>query len=232
MSFTAGDVVNAARDLHPSFDPKSSPDEVAWRFLQRFARALASDVVQARPEALTPTPLVTSLPLATFANGITIPAHLLVLEVTTLRQGGTSPTDDIPVSLLSAAQHLRFTGNGSIAFGNATLTAYLTGSVLQLGGDAVSWSPYASVTTRYIPMPTVTGSASVLALPDDAATPCISALADFFSQRRQGMTDAAPSGLYARTAADDRATFLDRVMRQAGVEEIRVQDVYGDRGGW
>ena len=232
MSITAGDILNAARDRHPSFDPKSQPAEVAYRFLEQFARALASDVMERRPEALATSTLVTSMPLAVFSNGIAVPANLMVTEVTALRSGDTSPNEDAPVALLAPAQRFRFSGNGMVGFGIPTLTAYLNGSTLQLGSDATAWSPYASITVRYIPVPSVTTGASVLPFPDDAMTPCVSALAEFFGMRRQGMSDAPPAGLWAREAADDRQTFLDRVQRQSGAEEIRVQDVYGDRGGW
>ncbi len=232
MSFTADDVVNAARDRHPSFDPKSAPNEVGYRYLDQFAGALASDIMQRRPEAMTVTALVTPLPLAVFSSGIAVPANLMVTEVTALRTGDTSPNEDAPVALLAPSQRFRFSGNGTVGFGILTLTAYLNGSTLQLGSDATAWSPYASITVRYIPVPSVTTGASVLPFPDDAMTPCVSALAEFFGMRRQGMSDAPPAGLWAREAADDRQTFLDRIQRQFGVEEVRVQDVYGDRGGW
>lgn len=223
MSFTASDVVNAARDRHPAFDPKTAPDAVAWRFLQQFARTLASEVVQRKPEALVRTALVTTLPLAAFGAGITIPTRLIVDDVSVLRSGGVSPTDDAPVRLVHPGQ--RFTTR-------APLFAYLVGDTVQLGGVDTDWMPYTSVTVRYVPVPTVTDGSTALPFDDDAMTPCVLALADFLGQRRQGMSDAPPPNLWTGEAFAARTTYLTRIQRQGEAEETVVQNAYNDNGGW
>lgn len=224
MAITAADVLDGARDLHPSFDPKSQPDTVLVRQIQRDARRLATKVIAIRPEQVPWSTQTTALPLAVFANGISLPSHLLVTQVTALRAGGTSPQDDTPIPLVNTQQRTRW--------GQPWPSAFIMSGTLYLAATAADWLPYASVTVRYVPVPSVTSSASAIGLDDDALTPLVLSLGAFMATRRQGMSDAPPVGMWQAEAALAEDQYMQRVQRQMAGTDTVVQDSYGDNGGW
>lgn len=224
MAFTAADVIDAARDRHPSFDPKAQPESVLLRGLQQYARSLASLVMRWRPSAMVATELVTALPLASFSAGITLPAHLFIQSIMTVRLGYSSPQEEQPVRLLPLAQRTRF--------GAPFPAAFVQSGTLFLTGRPTDWANYTSVTVRYVPVPTVSTAATQLPFTDDAMTPMVAWLAAFMGARRQGMDDAPPRGFGKGEAIDAEELFLQHLQRQSAGEDTVIQDVYGDNGGW
>lgn len=224
MAFTAADVLDGARDLHPSFDPKTQPDAVLLRAVQRDARRLATKVIAVRPENLAWSAVTTALPLPVFSTGITLPAHLLVTQVTALRAGATTPQDDTPIALVNTNQRMRW--------GQPWPAVFVLSGVLYLAQAAPDWLPYASITVRYVPIPSVTTSASVLPFDDDALPALTLALGAFMAMRRTGMADAPPAGMWQPEAAAAENTYIEKLQRQNAATEVVMQDVYGDMGGW
>lgn len=224
MAFTAAEVLDGARDFHPSFDPKTQPESVLLRAVEREARVLAARIAMMRPEAMTWTVTTTALPLANFYAGIALPAHLLLPQVTALRVGGTSPQDDAPIPVVNTHQRARY--------GQPWPSAFVISGVLYLAATAADWRPYASITTRTLAIPSVPTTATTLPFENDALHVLTMKLAAFMATRRVGMSDAPPAGLWQTEAMEAERTYLATLARQNAATDIVIQDVYGDRGGW
>lgn len=224
MAFTAADVLDGARDYHPSFDPRTQPETVLLRAVEREARVLAARVAMIRPEAMAWTSTTTALPLVNFYSGITLPAHLLLPQVTALRVGGTSPQDDAPIPVVNTNQRTRY--------GQPWPSAFVLSGVLYLAATAADWRPYASITARTLAIPSVATTATTLPFENDALNVLTLKLAAFMATRRLGMSDAPPAGIWQQEAAEAEAVYLNSLSRQNAATDIVIQDAYGDRGGW
>lgn len=224
MAFTAADVLDGARDFHPSFDPKTQPDTVLLRAVERAARVLAARVAMIRPEAMTWTSTTTALPMADFSAGIAIPAHLLLPQVTALRVGGTSPQDDAPIPVVNTNQRARY--------GQPWPSAFVLSGRLYLAATAADWRPYASITARTLAIPSVSTAATTLPFENDALAVLQLKLAAFMATRRVGMSDAPPVGMWQAESNEAETVYLNTLSRQNAATDIVIQDAYGDRGGW
>lgn len=68
MAWTPEEVINAARDIHPSFDERQTPDAAARRAVDRYDEKLFQRILDIEPEEFLSTHEI-SFPLADFEAG-------------------------------------------------------------------------------------------------------------------------------------------------------------------
>src|SRR5574342_491449 len=72
MTLLAGTLIDEARDLHVSFSDRDHPTKLLLRELDRYQKALLSRALIINEDYLNSVQQ-TAMPLAVFANGITLP---------------------------------------------------------------------------------------------------------------------------------------------------------------
>jgi hypothetical protein len=220
MTILASQVVDVVRDLHPAFTPEDFPAKLLRRALERAQHQLVSQIVRVRPSALAVTAQLTALPLATFANGIALPAgRLYVREVIAQLASDATFTGSVPVNLVAPT---------TVYTPPSFPSAAIDGNTLVLGGVAQDWTSYASVTVKYIATPTLPLDATALVLPDDAMDACVQAVAAFAALRAVGLPgpiDIDPVE-YQQLASDAASAFLTRITNQGKAEALRILEVW------
>lgn len=220
MTITAGAVIDGVRDMHSAFTPEDFSNAILRRFLTRYQHELAGKIIRVRPQVLSLTSLVTALPLATFANGIAVPARLYVRDCYAQLVSDATFTGQVPVTLIAATT--RFAPG---SFPNAILD----GSTLTLNGVDKDWVSYGSVTLRYAPLPaSLAGDTTALILPDESIDTCIQKTAAFCALRAVGLPgsiDIDPT-MYAQIARDAEADFLGHLTDQFRAEATRIIEVW------
>lgn len=184
MATTAGTIIDQARDYSPLFTQRAIPDLVALRVLARLERQLAEAVLMENPDALSIWgDLFTggNLP-STWADGITLPANLLVTGVD-LEYKATVAKGRWYVELASPGQ--------SLTQPHFFPTAYVMGSKLFLAdlrdwfGDTLhGWEDVDNLRVRYVPvLGALTGLATNISLPDTAVPALVALLALWMADR-------------------------------------------------
>lgn len=220
MAFTAGDVIQTARDLHQAFEPTRHPDAVCWRFLTRYTKALASRIVEVRPRALTAVVTTVALPLPSFATGTTIPADLLLLDVEARPTNRRVDTAGVPVELLPGSQ--RRAAHTRVPW------AWREGPTLFLGGDEAQWTSFDQLTLRTVAIPGVIAtSATAIPFPDDALDCCALQLGAFLAKRELNNGGSPPfsAASYIADAEAAEGTFLSRLTNQKRAEVFTMRRV-------
>jgi hypothetical protein len=216
MAVTAGDIIEGARDQHPSFDERRHPGRMLLRVLSGYHRDLCIKAVH-QNEAILASSQTTLLPLAVFATGIALPAYQYL-------HGGTvvpvaTGSDPAPLTIVPWAnrfQAARFPAG------------YVLGATLFLLGAATDWTPYASIVLSYTPIAgELTASNSVLLLPDTAAATCEAALALVMANRGTADPGMPPInvGRFAQLADEAERTFLDDIFLRRGNQTNLVREV-------
>ena len=214
----AGDVIDEARDRHPAFDKNRNPQKVVRRELSRYVSRL-----QGKIDLIDEAALVVEqsfpLPLAVFANGITLTANRGVREVVAVGSDGVRHSlDIIPVG----QRNDRTTRVGSV---------WIVNGVLYLNGTAATWGGVASVAVSYTPASgQVVTDADVLGLPDNARTACVEALALFMARRgqtnKQGDIPMLDLNDFKEALAVAEKEFLDEVGDSLSSQVFRVRDTW------
>jgi hypothetical protein len=175
MAFTAQDVIEEARDQHPSFDPRRTTDRSLLRQLSRYVRQLTFLTVEKDSSALPQTVTQVLFPLADFAAGETIPAYVYA-QGGTLTMAGVNDRSE-PFNLVPWRN--RYMPNMQSA-------GFIHGGVLYFCGDAADWVGVEKVELHLVVEPTpFTALSDTVPLPDGAKWPCVEHLA-YWMARRQG----------------------------------------------
>lgn len=212
MAFTVGDVLMAARDLNPALTPTRHPDAVGRRFLTRYVKSLVSRIVELRPGALATTVTSTTLPLVTFDAGVTIPADLLLVQVTARPERRTDDSARVVVELVPAG--VRYDR------GTRGPKATRDGQTLTLAGSADDWVGFDRLDVRTVAMPAdLATNATTVPLPDDALDTCATNLGAFFALRHVGPdTKGFDASALVAAAGQAEQTFLSRLTNQMRAE--------------
>lgn len=216
MTVTAGDLIDAARDQHASFDYRRHPDPLLLRALSRYHRELCMKAVHAHETILAIVAPI-SLPLANFSAGITLPAYQYL-------HGGTV----VPISGTDGSLPLTLVPWGNRFQDSRFPSAYVLKDVLYLRGVATDWGPYATINLFYTPIASeLTALTDTLILPDTAIGACRDYLASFMANRGHAdpsMPKLNAADFMARYLESEKL-FLDDVFLQRGNEDNRIREV-------
>ncbi len=221
MAFTAGQVIDKARDRHAAFDRKRVPDRMARRFLSDYARQLAGRVEALDPDALR-VEMVTNLPLADFDAGIALPAGVrYIADIVAKEPDTVANPRTFPVTLINAAQ--KNAPNGPLA------AAWQIGNTLYLRSPASNWQYMGSIAVAYVPTPVELADLNaVIGLPDAGELACVERVAEFMARRGSMDSSAPPVDLTTFASAADRAeaAYIADVANRLTGQTWFTQDVY------
>ena len=183
MTFTLGDVINAARDRHPLFAKTRIPDAVFARFLTDYQRELLSKAMQRDATVLSTTFSVSSPLPSGNPTGIVLPTYKRVLGGTVHLTSNTDndPELDYPLTIVDYSLRLRT---------RAVYSCWITDNTLfQIGTDS-DWEDVGSFDVQYVAEPTsFTALTDLFTLPD-SARPCLVARSAYMAGNRiQGLPD-------------------------------------------
>lgn len=219
MALLARSVILHARDADPAFTTGRIAQPVAWRALTRLYVALVARVAQTNPDVLDAAASTTALPLSAFAlaNGITLGSDVLQpLDVQAFNTVGEPQGVEVVPYTARA---------GTVRHPAATFL----GNTVHLLGLPDWWTPWASVTVRYVPQPSQTlTDATTLALPDDALDVLAAKLAAWMATRVAG--SAKPTVINAGQLLTDangiEAEFLLRIGGRQRGQTLRIREVF------
>ncbi len=217
MTLVVSDIINSARDEHPSFDERRHPDRVLVRMLSRYQRELVAKALHRNAAVLLQRTSVT-LPLANFDAGITLPANKFVSGADAIL--ATDTTVRTPIELLDWGRH-----SDPAPFPSG----WIENGVLYLQGQARDWERYGSIVVFYIPEPAeLTSPNSTFVLPDSAAPALVANTAAFMVRRGHNDPALPPVDaqfFYLRAAAIEES-WLQEISRQRHLQILEVRDVW------
>lgn len=179
MALVAGTIIDEARDWHPTFNVRDHPDKALLRALDQYQRTLIARIVQVN-EDYSRTILTTALPLATFANGITLPANLLVTGAEFLDISGNRHEVDLRPMMYRDDPAPRY-------------TLFIGANVAYLRGAAQDWNAIQSIDIAYIPVPTALALLTdVLTIGDSARRSLVMHLCYMMATRGTTRSDVPP----------------------------------------
>lgn len=206
----ARDIITAARDRSPAFNPQAHPDALALRFLSSYQQDLAGKIALANPEAVAATAVFAypfqdeeGEPIA-FDIGPELPPHKAVQGATLhYRAGGQSGS--------TALHIIPWESWESPAF---PISAWIEDGRLRLVGEKSNWRRAERIEVRYIPeTEQLERPTDTLALPDGSRRAVVDALAAFFGSR----VGVDLTGL----AESSEARYLEEVRRSRRARRIR-----------
>ena len=181
MPLTAGEVIEEARDRHPTFDKNRHPQKVVRRALSTYVGKLLGKINEIDEQAITVEQEFT-MPVsqALFALGITLPANRGVEDIVAVDQ----QTRRLPIELIRAGN--RSDRNSRIA------SAWIVNGVLYMNGVLTSWNGVTKLAVRYAPVAGLLATdADVLAVGEWARDTCVEATA-FAMARRKLVKEGEP----------------------------------------
>ena len=213
MALTPAGIIQQARELDAAFVRRIHPDEVLRSYLSRYQRSLVSELVAIDPSVVASMEPIT-LPLATFADGHTMPSEVLTwISIDAVRADGQVD----PVQLVA------FNDRHTTHFFPAV---YFQAGVLYLVGVADQWTAWDTVRAYYVETPAAVASKdTTLVLPDTAEDLLVACLGDFMARRvKQGISQ--PLGIYREDLAIKRAAFMKLHHQRGGVAVTTVEEVW------
>lgn len=204
----ASSVIYQARDCDSSFDKQSTPDPVALRFLARYQQGLLAEIARWKRDAVHLSQTI-ALPLASFAAGQALSAHLSVHGITV----NFTDTDRDPVPLRLVEYPLKLERYNEP-------TGYIRARTLFLLGDETEdWSEMSGLTVDLFPA----GADAItmtedLVLPGSAQRACVDAVAGFMAGRAK-----------VRLGFDPNVThelYLDEVTERTRAKVTTIREVW------
>lgn len=212
-SLTAGDVINQARDHHPSFGPRQHPEGSLLRVLSNYQRSIFAKIAQVNP-SLCASNLFVTLPLANFAAGVKLPAFTYVLPNPTLITTNNNIRE--PIDLVSATLQSDFEQPRKFA--------YLQGGSLFLGRRAENYDAYSQLRLQMVlTPPNLVDLKEPLSLPDYGVDTYVGHLAMMMANR-----SIPPVQLLLAPSME--VDFLAVVGQQKGAEVSQTRDVFPGGG--
>ncbi len=211
MPLLVGDVIDEARDRHPSFDRNKNPQKVVRRFLSGYTEELAGKINRIDSTALL-VEVTQAMPLSVFDDGITLPANRGVAAVVAV-DDATTPRR-LPIDLIPYASR----GDRNVPVNSA----WTIGGKLYLNGTSQSWQRVTSVAVAYTPAPaSYTADTDTIALPIGARRALTEAAAVFMA-RRSGI----PINDFVGAMQDAEQQMLLDIANALGHMHFRTRDVW------
>jgi hypothetical protein len=213
-TLVAGDVIESARGLHPSFNKLRHPDPLLIRALSRYQRELLARIIRL-DSSLAVAFFDQALPLADFSAGIAVPPYKYPFGAAAISATGKQHHMDLVSWEASKLYHH---------------AAYLLNGVLFLAGKEHNWTSYATIRFLYVPEPsavTLSLGGTLDALPEAAESVVVSYLGLVMASRGgadDGMAKPNPSEFRVDwTQAEQR--FFDEIGRHTQAQTSVVRDV-------
>lgn len=212
MALVVSDLIEAARDLHPSFAGERQPAKPIYRFLTGWHRRSVQLIAEENVDLVLEEHEV-SLPLADFDAGYSgIPDHLLLDHGGEVALGGTRTARFHLVDYSGRHQAPRWSG-------------YFRNGTLYLVGEESWWSGASSISVPYVPMPTaITGKTDELLLPDDAYSWAVAAIASLMARRSKDET-VDPS-IYVADEKIEREDYLEAARARSRAKVVQTREVF------
>ncbi len=208
-SLTTGRIITEARDHHPAFDDRKHPDRTLFRLLSSYQRAIVAKVAATNP-ALCASNLFVTLPLADFAEGVTLPSFTYVLPHPTLITENNQIRE--PIDLINATLQSDFEQPRKFA--------YLQGNQLFLGRRAENYQAYTQLRLQLVlTPPDLVTLDDPLVLPDYAEDTYAGHLV-----AKMALRETPP--IQALAGNGSEAEFLATVAQQKGAEASHTRDVF------
>lgn len=171
MSWNPEQVINEARDFHPAFTDRQTPEEVALRTVDRYDEELYQKIVERESDFLVSTEEI-SLPLNDFAAGYTLPDFME-------HRGGS-----VFYQASNARGELHIIPHRSRLQPGTTHPAYIINGTLHLAGDEKDWSHLDKIEFYYVPTRApLSDMTTNSTLPDEMKPAVVERLALFMAQR-------------------------------------------------
>jgi hypothetical protein len=178
VAFTAQEVINQARELHPRFTFDQHPNVVLLNFLSRYQRRVVLRIAEINPDVILATQSIT-IPLLTFPTQAINDFHYVNGFDAVYSNGTVCRGFLVPWSLRSQ--------------NHAYPSASIVNGKIHLLGTAAEWAQYATIEVYYVPMAaSITGLASNLLLPDTGLDVCVLATGDYMASRTIGDPNSDP----------------------------------------
>lgn len=191
-TLTIAEIIDEARDFHPSFDEKRQPSKAAMRQITRAERRIAERVTNINETALAEEVTFRNLEVA-LMRGLDLPEHIIILE-TTYEMGGVMR----PVPLVVYTDWMT---EGLRRFPSA----YLLGNRMYpvnrtlVGETNTGWEDVDLIKVVLVKLPPFHKSVDeTIALPDVAHDALVSNLAHWMALRTPGLDS---SQLYGQAGA-------------------------------
>lgn len=193
MTWTAEDAIKRARDTHPAFDDRQTPDGPALRKLDSYHKELYGKAVDREPDLFSATTTI-QFPLTDFEAGEALPADF------------DRPLDgEIHFSGTDTRQKpLNFIPFRSRHQPGSPWPAYILEGQIHFVGSETDWEPVDKVVVYYIPTPTELVAVDTQADLPDRALPVLSERLALFMAAR-GPQDGEGTGIDIGFTAEDWA---------------------------
>lgn len=212
---TPSEVIDKARNLHPSFTGERHPDAVLADELESMEQELLPKVARVYSDELRQVETV-SLPLATFGDGYAFPDHVTYYNGLLYWS-----EDDWPYTEFNIEPEEHAPDPSAFPSG------YFQGDTLFLFGREGDWDGYDRIEIPYVPAAStidLEADADIL-LPDEAMPAARYRLAEFMAGRHDGSSPAPDVGYFRTRAEDAEEDLLDGMQEKGSAQVGKVRDV-------
>lgn len=227
MAYTAGEVIDQARALHPAFDRFQSLQQDALKFIGRYSTTLASEIVKRSPSALAKKTCEIDLPSFDHDDGQTLTDFLYPI-------GGTVVyTNSDRGSFFIVPWEQR---NCPEDFPSG----YMHGQCLHLTQSALEWADVSTILFDYVPLPvkptalnnvpnqTPEDTSANVDLPDESETAVVYALGHYFALRSKSTAGGKQINVatYRNERDIEEEKFLRTISHRQTAEVSKVREVW------
>ncbi len=215
MPYTVADVIEAARDQHGAFEPERTPLTVLIRELNRYIRRLTFLILE-RDSSRFATTTNVPLPLATFEDGITLPAYIIW-------QGAS-----LNCAALDASTELKIVPFRKRHEPGVPYCGYIHGGVLYLIGTEEDWTQFDSLDYSLVPEPTtLTALTDAIAMPEGAMEVLVAELCHFMARRTPVYENAPmPKAEFEKWWRETEEDFLVEMATHNRTEANYIREVW------
>jgi hypothetical protein len=211
----AGDIIDEARNKHPAFNLRDHPDRALRMELGRLEHSLIQRGIQRNPDYLATIQTV-ALPLAIFANGVTLDPNTAVHYAAIFSANGVErEVDIVPWAQRNDPRRL--------------FTATVLNGVLFLLGSELDWQGWTSLNITITPMPTAPAVNSDPLTIDDLGADTLTAGLALFMAKRGPRDPQLPVPSIAEFRKDYDAAVSDF---EISVGNLRAGQVFRTREVW
>lgn len=227
MSVTIAQILNEARDAHPSLAAAVTPPPLAIRAVSRFVRDLYETIATKVPGFLIQSTTI-AMPIPVFANGV---------NLTTQISGGWKDLLDLSFGA-NDGSGLTYIKGRALPYEQRDMSCgpawTFAGNVIYFVGSESSYNQFSSALLTYTPMPpqfTALTDTIPAPLPDDCLDCLAAMLAAFLAGRLVDdpnfVVSAQTWAVLGTIAGTQRKAFLTRIFRLSQRQDYVIRDVMG-----
>lgn len=218
MPWTPAEVIDEARDYHPSFDELQTPNKVARRFVDRYDEELWQKVKKEEPDWFLTTETI-AMPIDPWDDGYVLPDWTEHRGGTVVFEGGRKREAELNIVPFRNRFHP-----------GARYPAYIVGDTLHFIGSEQDWNNVDRVLFHYIAARTPLDSPTAQSdLPDQVKPAVVERLVLFMAQRGAGGDGAqpVPVDLSMQDWRETERLALETVATSHRADTTYIRDVWG-----